>query len=255
MPALILVLSLLCSLAHAQPTVRFANGEWLPYQGEQLPQHGFITQLVKEAFASQGVSVKYDFLPWKRGYELARKGEYHGTFMWRYSEERAEDFYFSAPIIDNRTVMFHRKELDFEWHSNDALVGYLIGGTLGYDYGFNDHPGVDIDWVESDKVNFKKLIHGRIDLFALDERVGYHILNSEFTAKKASMITHSVGPEEAIEYHVLISRSKPNAHLLLEILNAGLSTLRASGRYAEIVEGGASYQKAESGNENKGMLQ
>ncbi len=234
MPLLLLLLAFIPTV-FAQDHVRLASGEWLPYQGEMLQDDGFVTQIVKEAFASEGVSIGLVYLPWKRGYEMTKRGDYDGAFMWRYSEERGEHFLFSEPLIENQAVMFHRKGIDFEWTSGESLLGYVIGGTIGYHYEFSEYPGVEIDWVESDRVNLKKLLHGRVDLFALDKRVGYHMLQKYFAFHEAAQITHTPWYGEPIAYHLLISRKTPNAKQLLSRFDQGLRKLRESGRYAKIM--------------------
>ncbi len=58
----------------AEETIRIANGEWMPYHSKSLPHYGAGSRIVTEAFALEGVKVKWGFMPWKRGYIQAKKG-------------------------------------------------------------------------------------------------------------------------------------------------------------------------------------
>ncbi len=232
-----LLVSALVVVAQAAPRqITLAGGEWQPYQCKTMRHGGFVGHLVKEAFALQGFSVTVEYFPWKRSYEMTRSGKVDGSYLWRYSDERAESFHFSDPLITTDAVMFHRKDLDFSWKNDASLIGFRIGGTIGYHYEFAAIPGIDIDWVDSDHTNMKKLIHGRIDLFADDRRVGYHLLRTRFPKAQANLITHSVWQEGApISYHLVLPRSKADSTVLLEKFNLGLAQLKASGRYDAIL--------------------
>lgn len=234
---LLIAVSVLPVCVTASPqSVTLASGEWQPYQCKSMRHGGFVGHLVKDAFSIEGIRVAMEYFPWKRGYEMARVGELDGTFIWRYSTERARHFYFSEPLVVTDAVMFHRKDLEFDWRDNASLLGYRIGGTLGYHYEFAALPGINIDWVDSDHTNMKKLIHGRIDLFADDRRVGEHLLRTRFPRLQANQITYSVWKEGApISYHLMLTRAKAENAALLQRFNRGLAKLRASGRYADIL--------------------
>ncbi len=52
-------------------------------KGKDLEGHGFMTELIVEAFARVGYDVTVKFLPWKRGLESAKSGKYDGLFtVW-----------------------------------------------------------------------------------------------------------------------------------------------------------------------------
>jgi len=234
---LLLCLSFAFSSEKASADIRLASGEWSPYVGESLEQGGFISHLVSESFAQSGMEVRWDYLPWKRAYEMTRMGDYGGTFLWRYSAKRAQEFYFSDPLIETQAVMFHRKGLDFEWKNDASLLGHRIGGTIGYHYQFSQIKGINIDWVDSDYTNMKKLVRGRIDLFAVDMAVGYHLLRTRIDKQDATQITHSEWQQgEPVSYHLMLPRRLEGSKRLLDRFNRGLAQLQKSGRYQAIIK-------------------
>jgi polar amino acid transport system substrate-binding protein len=63
--------------------VNLAATEYPPYYGKDLEGHGFMTELIIEAFAGVGYDVTVKFLPWKRALESAKSGKYDGLFtVW-----------------------------------------------------------------------------------------------------------------------------------------------------------------------------
>ena len=80
------------------------SGEWQPYVGEKLVDQGFMTELVRAAFAEMGRKIEIKWLPWVRGEQAVLKGEYFATFPYANSVERNPLFYFSDPLFHTQTV-------------------------------------------------------------------------------------------------------------------------------------------------------
>ena len=214
-------------------TVVLANGEWSPYLSKSLPYYGVASRIVSAAFASQGIRVKYVFLPWKRAYYMAEKGEFDGTLAWRDSPSREKLFRISAPVFMGKTVFFHARQHRYPWSTLDDLKGLRVGETLGYIY---DHLAaaerrglIHTERAPTDLLNFLKLAHGRIDLFPCNLTVGLWLLNTRVPAKEAAQITWSPQPLEVSGYRVLLTRSSRRSLSLLHKLNQGLAKLRREG--------------------------
>ena len=110
--------------------VRITNGEWAPYLSEYLPDHGFASHVVREAFARAGIEVVYGFFPWKRSFQLAAKGIWDGSVVWVPTRARKTDFFFSKTVVRDNEYLFHLNHLDLNWHKIEDLEGLTIGGTL-----------------------------------------------------------------------------------------------------------------------------
>ena len=48
--------------------VQLATLDWQPYVGQDLPNKGYVYQLVEQVFAEQGLTVNIQFLPFARTY-------------------------------------------------------------------------------------------------------------------------------------------------------------------------------------------
>jgi len=214
-------------------TVTLANGEWPPYQSRHLKYAGIASRIVQAAFAEQGIKVKYVFLPWKRAYYMARKGMLDGTFVWRESFERVQDFWFSDPIFTGRTVFFHLKEKPFDWRRLNDLKGMTVGETLGYEYVPLDRARrqglIRVERAPTDRQNLEKLIRGRIDLFPSDLDVGLQLIQTHLSPEQAARLTWSKKPLEIVGYHLMMTRQSPRSPALLKKFNLGLAHLRKKG--------------------------
>ena len=67
---MLITFALVANLSFAEK-ITLANGEWAPYLSKGLKHSGYMSHIVSEAFAEEGIEVEYVFLPWKRGFEDA----------------------------------------------------------------------------------------------------------------------------------------------------------------------------------------
>ena len=226
-------------VARAQPTITLTSGEWLPYMSEQLAHYGPVSRIVSEAFALEGVKVRYLFRPWKRALVEAEQGDVNGSILWSVGtagSSRERLFYFSDVVIESKQVFFHLKRVAFDWHSFADLEHVAIGGAAGYEYPFESNAQIKIDRAATDDVNFHKLLAGRFTIFPADLNGGKAILKKHFAPQEVERITYHPQAFDATRYHLILSRkAKQNAHYLY-LFNRGLARLRASGKYAQYIE-------------------
>lgn len=220
--------------AQAADKVVLANGDWEPYQGEKLPQGGPASQIVREAFASQGWDVEFRYMPWARGLSLTQEAQTDGTMLYSYNEERGKNFLFSAPILVLETVVFHRKDKPLAWQNPEDLKGLTLGAVLKYDYGFvTEEAGYTLDRVASNVFNYRKLAAGRIDALMEERLVGLAALESEgFT----DTLTYHPKPIKSAPYHLIVSRNHPRAQEIIAAFNQGLEQLKQDGRLEKILQ-------------------
>ncbi|WP_431685636.1 substrate-binding periplasmic protein [Hahella sp. NBU794] len=230
------------SASGADKTVTLTNGEWSPYTSETLRHGGVFTHIVTEAFALSEYKVEYQYHPWKRSYQLAQEGKADGSLTWAPTPERERDFIFSDAVTYNKKVIFHLKSFDFDWKNIDDLVGLRIGGTDGYTYGeaFDNAARagrISVEYVVSDKLNIRKLLAGRIQIFPMEIEVGYSLISQELSPVQTLLITNHHRPIMETPICVAISRKidPDRAKLILKALNDGLESLRNSGRYEEML--------------------
>lgn len=234
MRALLFLLTFLSSAIGAE-TIRLANGEWAPYLSPKLPGYGPVSALVSAAFAEEGITVEYVFMPWRRGYEEARDGRLDGTIVWSHTVERARDFLYSDSVGSLRTMLFYRKGSDFDWRGINDLAGLRIGGVIGYSYAVEqaEQDGrIEIERIADPANNYRKLMAGRLDLVAEDQAVGQALIDS---LGLSDAIVFHPRPLKDVSYHVLISRHSGRGDAVLAAFNRGLAKLRTQGRVKDFL--------------------
>ena len=236
------ILILGCGVAAAQTskTIRLANGEWQPYLSKDAPHHGFASHVVTEAFAQVGVEVEYGFFPWARSYKLAKDGRWDGTLVWFDSEDRRKDFLFSDPVVLSTLAFFHLKNTKFDWDTYDDLRDVRVGATLAYFNGteFEEAEAAGIFKVNrapNDETGLKKLLKGRIDVFAGNITVTYAQIRDTFPKEQAAQFTHHDKPIWINSQHLLLSKKVPTSEQMLARFNEGLKLLKESGKYDQII--------------------
>ena len=227
--------------ALAVDSITLGNGEWKPYQSKGLKHFGYASQIVSEAFASQGIEVKYKFYPWARALESAKKGAVDGTFLWGHKKERENDFLFSDPIVDVTYVFFYLKKKGFDWQDIEDLKDLNVGVTIKYSYGNAFDKGKErklfkADSSKDDETNFKKLLKGRIDVTPNDLDAGLSILRRNHSKEEMESVAYHKKPVRSTPHYLMISKKNPKAEDILSRFNKGLKKLKDSGRFKEIVE-------------------
>jgi len=234
-----LVLLILPLPLYATQTLIFSTGEWPPYTSEKDPKAKVLQTIVTEAFKLESIDVLYKYYPWKRSIRSAEELKVEGTLPWSKSTEREKIYYYSKqPIIITRTVFFHLKNLEIKWDTFEDLRKYKIGGNLGYrSTEVLEKNNIEVELVDSEEQNFKKVLLGRIDLTPSSLFVGYYIINKLFSKSKASIFTNTTKqllPENGV--HLLVPKHHPRGKEIIDTYNRGFDKLVESGKYEEIID-------------------
>ena len=67
--------SLIVYSASAEEIITIATLEYHPWTGKNLKFNGFVNHVITEAFQRGGYTVKYTYLPWKRGLIVTKNGK------------------------------------------------------------------------------------------------------------------------------------------------------------------------------------
>ena len=90
--------------------IRVLTGEWSPYSGADLPDYGLASAIVTTALREAGYEPQLQFVPWKLALPTAARAETNAdirvSYPWYYKESRAEEFYYSVPIMQVQMGLF-----------------------------------------------------------------------------------------------------------------------------------------------------
>ena len=217
--------------------VTLATGEWSPFTSESLPEFGFASEIVKEAFNVQGIEVEFKFFPWKRCEALVKNGEVLATFPYKKTEKRSEKFIFSKSILTTKNFFYYVKNgKDFQYEDLSDLQGYKIGGVLGYFYKpIFEKAGLNVEYSSKEVHCLKKLLAGRIDLYPGNQIPTWELIKNELPDQVDKFATLPK-PFLKGENHLMFSKDNPMADKYIEIFNKGLKKIKDSGKYDKIVK-------------------
>jgi polar amino acid transport system substrate-binding protein len=153
-----------------------------PYAREGDPAAGLGTDMVREIMARAGIGYSIDVLPWKRAYSAALERRDACVYSTTRTPEREHQFKWIGPIADADWVLMARADRKLKLHSLEEAQRYRIGT---YNGDARDQylraRGFNVDPAPNDLANPRKLMLGRIDLWAASlgrssqalERLGY----------------------------------------------------------------------------------
>lgn len=235
---LVLMIFSVCVVT-AQETILIMSDDYEPYTSSKKNGSGVILDIVRKAFATHDIIVKYKFAPWKRCEKIVKAGDAFGAIPYFKTQERLRNFNFSDPIIYSFNTFFYNKEKfpnGFTWETLEDFQGYHVGGILGYWYmSAFERAGLTVDKVRSDKQSLGMLIAQRIDFTVIDKLTGLQLLQKYFPDDK-QVIGVLDKPESFIKFYVMISRTYPETAKYTDYLNHGLEHLKAGGEYYRILE-------------------
>ncbi|ARU54554.1 MAG: transporter substrate-binding domain-containing protein [Pseudomonadales bacterium] len=236
---LFLLMFCACTVSPAE-TIVISTGEWMPLISSRLKNDGPISMVVREAFATQGIAVEFEYYPWKRALEEVNLGRVHGSSAWRVTPERDALYYFSDEVYEGLNVFFHLETNDFDWNSFRDLNRYRIGGVLGYAYSIDfkaaeDRGEFQVIRIRDEKSLVSMLLSDRLDAFPANREVGLHAILVMAPGAYARIRMHPK-PLEKKPLHLVLKKDKDGKRLL-QRFNQGLAALKKSGRYQLIYEG------------------
>ncbi len=236
----LLAISIQITVATAQDKVRLTNGEWAPYQSQNLPNYGAASHLMTEAFAAANVIAEYGFFPWNRAMLLVERGAWDGTFMWVLTPERERKFLASDPLFTIREVVFYSSDNPIVAKNISDLKGKVMGVLDSSAFGVQFNEMVEkgeiiVARVRNNQQLFQMLASGRVDFVPELETSGYDAVAEHLSAEQQKRITHLQTLTHPWSYHLLVSRMIDNGPFLIDSFNRGLAIIKENGKFEQIM--------------------
>lgn len=220
-------------------TVNLVTLNWAPFLGKDMQDGGFVAQVVRKAFASQGDDVVIQFYPWGRCMALAEDGRVDGVIGAWYNDERATKFYYSEPLLTNRKIFFTTRDSNVpaSFSSLNSLSAYTIGTVKGYTYteDFDNADFLSTDASPDLKVCFEKLFAGRNDIVVGAYYPALYILENDFPMFRDEVKVLKPALKEDPLY-VIFSQAVADGSDLRARFDAGLQAIKDDGTYDAILE-------------------
>ncbi|MEN9455753.1 MAG: hypothetical protein RL210_1272 [Pseudomonadota bacterium] len=234
---LLALLAMTSTLAMAQQKIVLAaEDDWYPFSGLHDGNYGgFSPELIRAAYATQGVEVEFKVVPFTRCMAMARTQTTLGCF----DSVRGKDIentylWHQRPMFRSRLYLYARKESRFEYHSiKDLQNGPRVGVTVGYEYGddFDRSKNIRRDVANTNLQGLQKLLRGRVDLVPVYDKVYRQLANANPEFDEHFKV---VGTLFEADLYVAFSRQHPDSARYAALLDKGLLQLINSGEYQKI---------------------
>lgn len=239
--ALALLVLICFSHANAQgddKLIIFVDKSYPPhmYQVEKTEADGLYPRLLEATIKQAGLKTEIKALPWKRAllYSASGKGAVGGAYK---SDERIKTYDYSAPLYQEKLVLFINKDKPFEFNSIEDLKGKVVGVNRGWSYGqaFDTarENGLFTPNVRNDPHdNFKILALGRIDCVILDQISGDSYTRILGIEDKVSALPNAFSINDVYLIIPKVLKMTP----FLNDFNSALRRIREDGTYQKIVQ-------------------
>jgi len=242
----IILFNLLSGVSISSKKIHLATSEREPYIGSNLPNKGYVHELVTKVFSKVGYEVEIKFYPLARAKNLSKFGEVDG-FLPSYNDKSMEKFLvFSAPFPGDNIGLLKKKSLSVSYSVDprenlsktlEALQNYEFGivrGASVCQY-FDQANFLKKQFVTTDLQNIDKIEAGRMDFAVIDKYTAADLM--------VNNRPHLIGKLEFIHpplvsnsFHIAFSKKAKNYQQLKDYFDRGLSILKKNGDLTQILE-------------------
>ncbi|GAB2879682.1 ABC transporter substrate-binding protein [Pseudoduganella ginsengisoli] len=213
-----------------------AEDDWAPYSSVVDRQaKGFAVDVVREAYALVGITVKFDVLPYSRCMAATKAGTLVACFDAVPNAMIAKDYLWpDLPLFTTHMNVYALADSKDSGMVARKLEGRTVGVERGYEYGdeFDLNTKIIRKIVDKNDQGFKMLLARRIEFMAAEERIANALFirfPTEFGGK-----FKLVGTVATPGLFIAFSKTAPDSVRLLKKFNEGYAILRNSPRYRAI---------------------
>ena len=219
-----------------------AEDDWPPYShrvaGQDEPQ-GLTPRLVRQAFASQGVSVRFRMLPFARCMLEAERGTVVACFnASRTAANEALYHWHPTPMFEEELAIFARRSrgaaAPMRELGQDDLRGSRVGITVGYTYptSFMTDTRIQRKQANSDGNLLHMLAAGRVDYIVANTLPTWFRLRAEPGLQAQVQRVGRIGIDG---FWLGFTRARPEGERLAQAFERGLQSLRRSGEHQRML--------------------
>lgn len=212
-----------------------AAGEHPPFTGEDLPQQGMLTEVVRTAFASMGYEVEFAFWEGQRGFKAAQEGRFAGTFPHFIHREHLTHFFYSKPLFRLLIRGFVDREQPFRFERLRDLSGRVVCRPAGHDL-YDLQPllvkqHITLKTPKTTGDCFDLLMQGKVDVVSVNEFAGQEEVHEAGLRDRVCMLDKEVAIDTV---HLLFPKRIPQSEGLMKQFDQTLTRLEAKGALKDI---------------------
>lgn len=258
---LVLILAILVIGMHgfaAEKRVKLLTLEWEPYAGSQMPNKGFVSTVIIQAYKKAGYKVNIDFQPWDKALKMTAEGQVDGIYPTYHSREREEVFFFSEVICESPLGLCKRRNmsrpspgggLPTQGHYINFvtdpridqaqalrdLKSYKFGAVKGY-VNTPEFDGANFltkILVDTDEANIGQLLRDEVQLIVIDKYVARNIVIKKFPWFSGE-VEFMHPPLSVKRLYLSVSKKTDDSEKKLRAFNAGFKVLVQDGIFENL---------------------
>ncbi len=215
------------SITDADEIILAVENSWPPYADQH--GNGISKAIIKQAFKSVDVPVKFVTVPYARALLMAESGDVHGAFNVTRQKDTESRFLFGNEVLlQAQASHFYPKDSNLI-HKTIASIPYgtSIGLIIGYEYG-NEYEKYRFRFkevrVSTQKQIIGLLLNKRIDMAIMFDEVARHILQK---LKLKQSVIQKGSVNHISDIYVAFSRKKSDIEVLIKQFDEGLAIVKA----------------------------
>lgn len=219
-------------------TLTFSTGEWVPYVSESMIGYGPTGKVMTEVCKRMNLTCEFEFVPWKRAWNMAKKGVVPATFLWSHSEERSEEMFVSKQIIGRSDLVVHYMKNHHPEGFSDVktwsdIQDYRLVGVRGYySSQMAEKHNIPVHKVNNSSLAWKFLAAGKADIFVEDPLVAAEESKAILGEKAKNVATgHTFS---STDMHIFFSRIHNEGKTLRDAFDKVLEEMHKENRIHEI---------------------
>jgi len=214
-------------------TFLVAAHEWPPFSSRDAKYFGIAPRVIADILQSQGIEVKFRFMPWSDALNGIITEEYDGALVWVTEDLHHEAFLMSDTILEHRTALYYRKNMP-EPKIADDLMGYRMGINSHYVYDRSSYRLLKDKSMESilsddDATQFRNLLDGKTDFYLTPALTSTPFLRNNFSKEEQNALTYNSNLFKFPPAQLIVNRHREGSADFIAEFNLRLNRMKNDG--------------------------
>ncbi len=212
--------------------------EHFPWTESIKAQQSPFIELVKAAFAQQGIAATVTYMPRKHGQRALAKGTHFAIFPRLHENPGRHPENFSDAVVTTRDKLYYNTaylNIPAAAESLKELQQYHVVGLHGAtSHKLLQQAGLKVDFVGSELQQLQQIAAGRFDLAPINSALAEKLILNHFRQNNALFATLKRSLRQT-SLHLQISATYEGHERLLEQFNNGLRVIKENGVLKQIL--------------------
>jgi polar amino acid transport system substrate-binding protein len=214
---------------------RAVSHTWAPWNLDPAGApavNGIASRMARAVFDAAGLSVEMQILPWQRSLNELRQGRSQLGWSTVRTPDREAYLAYSKPLWLSSCLVFAAADNPtLPWNGWKSLEGGSLGVTRGYSYGIDPASlrtrNIRIVEIGGEDIQLSMLLNKRIDAFIMEWQ-SYLAAQRRRGALGSGLVPTGIRLPE-LSFHIVASRTSPEAMALLPVIDRAIDALRKNG--------------------------